>query len=55
MRRFEYVGLDNLNGDGKLDILIWQPTTGNTKILALNGCALASTTPGPSIPISEGL
>lgn len=47
---FEIVGVDSLASNGQLDFLLWNPTNGETEILALNGTKLASTTAGLTIP-----
>jgi hypothetical protein len=51
---YQIVGVDSLNSNGKLDLLIWNPADGKTEILAMKGASVASTATGPTIPVTEG-
>jgi len=50
---FVIVALDDLNGDGQPDLLLWNPSTDQTRLMLLNphnGTAAFTTLNGPTIP-----
>ena len=45
-------GTADFNGDGSVDLLVWNPTTGDTGIFLMNGTTPTSFVPLGNVPVT---